>query len=159
MRDLVGHDAQLSACTHAPGINTTRSTWCMGGTFCCHSAVARDRARRSKSACAGWESRSPVVVVEAMVSAAWPCGRRKWPKRAAHIVSPPSGRYLVSTCPTFHSCIRPVAPCATRVISFYGCSARQPARRQPFARPDLLPPSMNLLSALHTPTKSLPVFL
>ena len=42
----------------------------MGGTSRCHSTEARDRARWSKSACAGWESRSPVVVGEAVAPAA-----------------------------------------------------------------------------------------
>ena len=41
----------------------------MGGT-CCHSTVAGLAARWSESACAGWESRSPVVVGEAVSPAA-----------------------------------------------------------------------------------------
>jgi len=65
------------------------------------------RARSSKRCILGLQllqntNRKPHAESQTYWSA-WPCGHRKWPKRAENIVSPPlSGRYLVS-CPLRYS--------------------------------------------------------
>jgi len=65
------------------------------------------RARSSKRCILGLQllqntNRKPHAESQTYWSA-WPCGHRKWPKRAENIVSQPlSGRYLVS-CPLRYS--------------------------------------------------------